>query len=691
MEKEIKYKITIFKNSNLNNGETSEKSMVAQSSIVGSKEEFTNFKELVYTLRDNTSIMAELEGNRRAGTNFKTSNILALDFDGGITKNEVIKNLNTQGLKFGLYSSFNDGKKDKIKFRVIIPLTDEITNAKDYTRTVKYIQTLIPGSDPKTKDASRLFFHGKKQSEVLFNENEGNLFDIRNVPEEKEKIITTSKIHTENNTENPILNELYLELIKEKNPAKDGEGGNGTTYEVACELVRGLCMDDETALHFLNKYNDKCKPPWSEKELKTFINNARKYGEGELGYLKDKLMTRNKVLKKIIQSSNLIMDTLDQSKTVVVNLNNGITYPIKPFVISNIMGDREYEIYMVTKSFYALFVYEPFKKQLVFTNEEFSMMNCYNTYRPPKWLHEYFFHDKPIEINKEIPEIYKKFFYQLVNENSNSYNFLLDWMANSIKRKNLTFLVLAGSKGIGKGLLGTILENIHGEHNYVGVRDEILKGRFNGQIADKTLIHIDEMNIKYKNEVDKLKALVNDKIEIEAKGKDAIMGLNNASIYITTNNLDSIPIEGDSRRYSAIDLTDEGLVDSDLYKENPNIVEDLFNKDNINKLCQYLFHRDIKSEMNKPFKGARYEEIIDEGLKDWQLSLLNDFCKDNIGKEFTINEVQEWISLNCLDLDRPPGRRKLIDTSNIKPGFFRIKRIDNIYKFEILYKKEGIE
>ena len=59
-------------------------------------------------------------------------------------------------------------------------------------------------------------------------------------------------------------------------PARDGERGHDTTYRVACQIVNGFRFDPETALRFMRYYNQKCEPPWSEKELQHKVDEALK-------------------------------------------------------------------------------------------------------------------------------------------------------------------------------------------------------------------------------------------------------------------------------------------------------------------------------------------------------------------------------------------------------------------------------
>ena len=60
--------------------------------------------------------------------------------------------------------------------------------------------------------------------------------------------------------------------------AVSGQGGHPHTLLVAEHLVRGFEMDDGTAMMLLCEWNRTCSPPWSERELRHKIHEARTRG-----------------------------------------------------------------------------------------------------------------------------------------------------------------------------------------------------------------------------------------------------------------------------------------------------------------------------------------------------------------------------------------------------------------------------
>jgi hypothetical protein len=78
----------------------------------------------------------------------------------------------------------------------------------------------------------------------------------------------------------------YLDRIP---PAISGSGGHGQTYAAATAMVHGFGLDPEIAFSLLwDRYNPRCQPPWSEKELRHKVSDAAsKPHERPYGWLRD--------------------------------------------------------------------------------------------------------------------------------------------------------------------------------------------------------------------------------------------------------------------------------------------------------------------------------------------------------------------------------------------------------------------
>ena len=183
-----------------------------------------------------------------------------------------------------------------------------------------------------------------------------------------------------------------------------------------------------------------------------------------------------------------------------------------------------------------------------------------NRYVGAKWMYSY-------DPEKEyvLPEIYQDFFQHLVGdydvlpestkeERETSFTYLLEWLAWSLDPsiKQLPFLCLIDAgQGIGKGTLGQICRELHGYHNSREMTDRFLKSNFNAGLEGNTLVIINEMSLKGAEQTNKLKAMSDAVLEIEAKGQDTREVANYIKLIIFSNEL-AIELQKADRRYSVI-------------------------------------------------------------------------------------------------------------------------------------------
>jgi hypothetical protein len=58
--------------------------------------------------------------------------------------------------------------------------------------------------------------------------------------------------------------------------AISGSGGHNQTFRVACQLYNGWGLSETETLRWLERYNEKCQPPWSASELRHKASDAVK-------------------------------------------------------------------------------------------------------------------------------------------------------------------------------------------------------------------------------------------------------------------------------------------------------------------------------------------------------------------------------------------------------------------------------
>ncbi len=94
----------------------------------------------------------------------------------------------------------------------------------------------------------------------------------------------------------------YLDAMP---PAISGQGGHSTTFAAATAMVHGFGLDPDEALQLLlDRYNPRCEPPWSEKELRHKVNEAAtRPHERPFGWLRD---TNNTVEHNDVDLSGIL-------------------------------------------------------------------------------------------------------------------------------------------------------------------------------------------------------------------------------------------------------------------------------------------------------------------------------------------------------------------------------------------------
>jgi hypothetical protein len=68
-------------------------------------------------------------------------------------------------------------------------------------------------------------------------------------------------------------------------PAISGQGGHRQTFTVAVGLIRGFDLTIEQALPYLERYNARCEPPWTTKELLRKLKKVQAISTKKSGYL----------------------------------------------------------------------------------------------------------------------------------------------------------------------------------------------------------------------------------------------------------------------------------------------------------------------------------------------------------------------------------------------------------------------
>lgn len=116
--------------------------------------------DLSKIIKSNTYSLMSYKDNKRKSENFKSSKFVALDFDNGRSLDQALLDFDEYSCIIGTTRNHQKPKDGVIadRYRVILELSEEITNPEDYKATITKLLEQYPDADPKCKDAARMFY-----------------------------------------------------------------------------------------------------------------------------------------------------------------------------------------------------------------------------------------------------------------------------------------------------------------------------------------------------------------------------------------------------------------------------------------------------------------------------------------------------------------------------------------------------
>lgn len=280
---------------------------------------------------------------------------------------------------------------------------------------------------------------------------------------------------------------------------------------------------------------------------------------------------------------------------------------------------------------YSIFKYDPYdiSTMNMIPYENFNILKI-NLYSPPAWR----LSDQPE--TQECPELIWRFLCHLF-PSPKSRNYVLDWCYWALVKRQETYLVLNGAKGIGKGLFQKLLRMLVGRDNYAEAPEGLLDSQFNSVLDKKRIIVFDELKVD-KERHTRLKRYINKFQNIEKKGMDADKSIETFNSFVIANNDEKdMYIEYDDRRFSVMDMTDKGLYES-MDKEEVAELDRLIEEEDADlafAFGYFIYNRGYKyHDEFSIYKGDKFYKLAHSSLAAWKKLLLD---KILIDKESHIN------------------------------------------------------
>lgn len=627
----------------------------------------TDLPELI--TRETYSASVFKPGGRRTIADFESASLLILDFDNKPrmlasdpkTQDPAWAQVTLEQAKeqFAGYrhiiaptrSHLKDGVTHR--FRVVLFLSSPITDSPTYYATWFAMAAKFPDVDRSTKDPARMWY----PSSSIYSLNDTGALVEPVAPPPKHTPAAVAE--PRDPAAKGKLARRTLEILAGQIGAAPKEGGRKVAvYKAARDLHQNNYALDEAYEMLEGKaggLEDDDFRDAIECAYKTAPKHEPRDNPGSAG------------LVDFLSRAKLIINIADPAVTTVVDLERGIIRDVHQDTIRKVLPKDTLQMFFANSVVHAEYAYNP--RQTGPLRKDSLGIDVYNTYAPPEWKREHFFFGTPLPAVPALPALYEEYFTHLTGGDADSKEYLLDWLATSLTSRNFTMLTAIGAQGIGKGLLGSILEQLHGSRNFHEGRDQVFKSHFNAQIMNKTLVYVDEVDLRTKDAQDRMKAMVNEHIEIERKGHDAVYAKNYASFYLSSNTYDAIRMDHDDRRFSIIQLTEKSILDTPLGAR----LADLTGAANIRALAHYLVGRPVNRAMNRPFKSARTEEVKEASLADWESWLVHEWAEENAGGKALIRDLQDRMVAD-LRLRGTPGRRKFAELALKYPKILEVRK-----------------
>lgn len=413
-------------------------------------------------------------------------------------------------------------------------------------------------------------------------------------------------------------------LIDAATAAIENEQGDKTTFQTAC-VMRDMGVSENRAIELMAEhYNPRCIPPWNEDDLRRKIRNAYRYASGDAG----SLSTEN-APDDFGGELALGAPPSGGASSPLEKLNHRYTavYEAGRFRVMH----REENLDMPGRKYWVSSPEGDFCK--FFSNRKVQVSP---TRKMPlgkawiEWPHRATANGAAFDPKSEPATILGNgrlnlwtgwgvtpcygdwsLFREMIRNvlcsgNDEHFEYVLRWLAWTLQNPGLpseVALVFRGLKGLGKGTIGETMITIFGSHGLAVSRRDQFAGRFSGHLSMACFVFADEA-VWGGNKEDEgtLKKLITDRhVLYEAKGKDAVPGVNRVSLMMATNEDWAAPASFDERRFAIFEVASKRRVEMDAAGNDPN--------------RQYW--NQIHQELSNGGREAFLDDMLCMDLTDW--------------------------------------------------------------------------
>lgn len=234
----------------------------------------------------------------------------------------------------------------------------------------------------------------------------------------------------------------------------------------------------------------------------------------------------------------------------------------------------------------------------------------------------------------------------ICNNDENLTKYVLQFFAHLLQKpqeKPVGSLLLKSGQGTGKNALLLPLFRILGDYALMTNGEESITGRFNSSLANKLLVFGDEVDLRNRKTLDRMKPLISeDSLQIEFKGREKA-SFPNFIRFIFATNLDQV-LRADTRerRYTILEPSDKYSTDTAYFN---NYFDWVDNRNGAAHLMHYLLNYDI-SDFNA-YKAQKSSGLTDEKLAN--LSTVAEFFYEELSKELPFRGLGQNTAAKALE------------------------------------------
>jgi hypothetical protein len=370
--------------------------------------------------------------------------------------------------------------------------------------------------------------------------------------------------------------------------AVEGEGGDETTFKVACR-IKDFGVDFDTALHLmLELWNERCSPPWPGDVLFVKIRNAYAYGIEPPGVAAPEndfkpvetatpaaelspyqKLNRDYAFVLAGGGAHILWETTDKDGRFTLEHLTLSAFHQKHAAVKVTVGKKSVPLTVDWMEW-------PERRSfdgIVFMPEQPAPARFFNLWRG--------FAVEPWRDSDGVPDsrasaavaaFHEHALRNICRGDETLYRWLIGYFAHLVQRpweKPLVALVFKGGKGVGKNALIETVGALLGGHFLLSSNRRYLIGNFNGHLENCLLFALDEAVWAGDKQTEgTLKDLVTGKHHvIEHKGKEPYTVDNRTRVAIIGNEEWLVPASHDERRFAVFDVGDGRKQDRRFFQE----------------------------------------------------------------------------------------------------------------------------